>query len=288
MNDQAERLREKFQMFSSDKHPRTLAVVSGKGGVGKSNFSLNFSISLAKKGHSVLLFDMDIGMGNIDILAGSPSEYSIVDFFENNLPLKNIITSGPCGIDYIAGGSGLAHLVNVSEQLFEKFSSELSLLLNKYEYVIFDMGAGISEDALKFILSVDEIVVLTTPEPTSITDAYAAMKFIHFHNAILPFYLVVNRVQTEKEGKETLTRIRKVLRNFLGKESTSLGMLPDDKAVQQAVRKQIPFVIYNEKSSASKSLLEITDRYCKQQFSEIDSSNPFQFVSKLRRFLFER
>ncbi|MFE8695165.1 MinD/ParA family protein [Cytobacillus sp. FJAT-53684] len=289
MKDQAEELRLKLKVSEESKTPKTLAVVSGKGGVGKSNFSLSFSISLAQKGNKVLLFDMDMGMGNLDILMGNTSEYSIVDFFEGTISLKDAIINGPEGLQYIAGGSGLSHLVGLDAELADKFIQELSGLLKEYDYVIFDMGAGITDGTLKFILSVQEIVVITTPEPTAMTDAYAIMKHIHLMDSTIPFYLVINRVQSDKEGQQTFSRLSKVLKSFLGRDSACLGMVPDDRVIQQAVRRQIPFILYNEKAAASKSLKEITERYIRRHFSSKPSSNTtLHFVSKLKQFLFER
>ncbi|MGP7817486.1 MinD/ParA family protein [Niallia sp. 01092] len=288
MTDQAAILRERIQNFHRANHQKTLAVVSGKGGVGKSNVSVNFSLSLIKKGYSVLLIDMDIGMGNIDILMGTQSNFTIVDYFENKVSFSEMIMVGPKGIHYIAGGSGLSNFVQMGQQKMDRFFYDFTSFLNQYDYVLFDMGAGINNDSLSFILSVDEVIVVTTPEPTSITDAYAAMKFIHIHNQDLPFYLVVNRTITSLDGRETFQKLKNVLKQFLGKDVISLGIIPDDHQVMQAVRKQIPFIIFNEKSTAAKALFELTDRYCKQQFSEPAQKNKTHFVTKLKRFLFER
>jgi flagellar biosynthesis protein FlhG len=288
MEDQAERLRRRLQQQESRITTKTIAIVSGKGGVGKSNFSLNFAISLKKKGHSVLLFDMDIGMGNIDILMGNSSSYSIADFFTNTVPLRNMITEVPGSIHYIAGGTGLSQLTKISQEAFYHFSDQLSTLLLEYEYVIFDMGAGISESSLRFILAVDEVIVITTPEPTSITDAYAAMKHITLQNKMIPFYIVVNRAQSENEGIFTFNRISKVLTHFLEKNAIFLGVLPDDQIIPQAVRKQIPFIQLNEKAPASRALSSITEKYCQGKFDQTSNPNKPNFVAKLKRFLFER
>ena len=288
MEDQAEHLRAIVKNQMLNIQPKTIAVVSGKGGVGKSNFSLNFAISLSKKGHSVLVFDLDIGMGNIDILMGLSSKYSIADFFSNEVPLKDIITVIPEGIHYISGGTGLSKLTKISQESFDLFNQQFSILLNNYEYIIFDMAAGISEDSLKFILSVEEIMIITTPEPTSITDAYAAMKYITMESPAIPFYLIINRTQSEKEGIFTFNRISKVLNHFLNKNVTLLGILPDDQIVSQAVRKQTPFVQLNEKASASKALIRLTEMYCQQDNKTFSAFTKMNFVAKLKRFLFER
>lgn len=293
MKDQAEDLRIKLSMNLNERQenkmpPRTLAVVSGKGGVGKSNISLSFSISLLQQGHKVLLFDMDMGMGNLDILMGKSSEYSIVDFFDGKVSLKETIMNGPNGLKYIAGGSGLNHLVGLDDRLVDKFTNELTNILEEYDYVIFDMGAGVTEGTLKFILSVQEIIVITTPEPTSITDAYGMMKHIHIMDDSIPFYIIVNRIQAEKEGLQTYSRISNVMKNFLGRDSVHLGAVPDDRTIQQAVRRQTPFILFNERSPASKAIKEIRDRFEQRQFSDKQKVTSFRFISKLKQFLFER
>ena len=288
MEDQAEHLRAIVKNQMSNIQTKTIAVVSGKGGVGKSNFSLNFAISLSKRGHSVLVFDLDIGMGNIDILMGLSSKYSIADFFLNQVPLKEMITVVPEGIHYISGGTGLSELTKISQESFDHFTKQFSLLLSNYEYIIFDMDAGIHENSLKFILAVDEIMVITTPEPTSITDAYAAMKYITMENQSIPLYIIINRAQSEKEGISTFNRISKVLNHFLNKNATLLGILPDDQIIPQAVRKQTPFVQLNERSPASKALKRLTEVYCLQDNKPFSSYTKVNFVAKLKRFLFER
>ena len=294
MTDQAAILREKIEQLNRGKdreisqgNHKTLAIISGKGGVGKSNFSLNFALTLQKSGYKTLLLDMDIGMGNIDILMGTKSNYTIVDFFKNEVDFKELITKGPEGLEYIAGGSGLTDFVEMESKLAQ-FFNHFQECLNYYDYIIFDMGAGISADSLKFILSVDEVIVITTPEPTSITDAYAAMKFIHLRKSDIPFYLVVNRTITEKDGLETVQKLQQVVKRFLQRDLIQLGYIPDDPNVSQAVRKQIPFIFFNERSEAAKSLRKIADRYGKQQFTEPNGKERNRFVSRLKRFLFER
>lgn len=290
MNDQAERLRARLLIDDSQQPmPKTLAVVSGKGGVGKSNFSLNFSISLCQKGDKVLLFDMDIGMGNLDILMGRTSNYSIADFFEKNRSLSDIVSEGPNGLRYIAGGTGLSHIVKLEDGQIARFTEELAVLMGNFDYVIFDMGAGITEESAKFILSVQEIAVITTPEPTSITDAYSAMKQIHLLDDRIPFYLVINRAQGEKEGQDTFKRISDVLKRFLGRESVLIGILPDDRNIQQAVKRQIPFILYKETSPASKAIHLMADKVRSRQVDPAaGKKHSYQFISKLKRFLFER
>lgn len=288
MKDQAEDLRLRLSGMKTDRDPRTLAVVSGKGGVGKSNFSLNFSISLSKYGSKVLLFDMDMGMGNLDILMGKTADLSIIDYFEKKISLNEAIMNGPEGLHYIAGGSGLSHLVNIDDRRANEFTQDLSALITKYDFVIFDMGAGLTNESIKLILSVQELAVITTEEPTAITDAYSIMKHIHLADPTIPFYLIVNRVQSEKEGQLTYKRIASVLESFLGRDSSFLGSIPEDRNIQQAVRRQTPFLIMNEKAPASRSIFAMTEKFKGDKMNELSFSNQHSFIKKLRRLLFER
>ncbi len=286
MKDQAESLRVKLKRQLNGTGTKAIAVVSGKGGVGKSNFSLNFAISLTKRHYKVLLFDMDVGMGNLDILMGKSSERTIVDYLRGTARLGEIVMDGPQGLKYVGGGTGLSQLVQLDR--LGAFAEELDAFLEEYDYLIFDMGAGANPDTLKFLLSVHEIIVITTPEPTSLMDAYAMMKYLHLLDSKLPFYLVANRAQSVKEGKETIHRLAEVLRKFLQRESIALGILPDDRSVQKAVLRQIPFVLDNPKSLASSALEGLVNRYLAKQFQETATMKSGSFVSKLKKILFAR
>lgn len=286
MKDQAEILRKKL-MRKHGLKPKTkaIAVVSGKGGVGKSNFSLNFSISLSKRGFNVLLFDMDVGMGNLDILMGRTSEKTIVNYLTGDSNLTDIILEGPEGVSYIGGGTGLNQLVNLEKM--GTLSDELDSLFDEYDYLLFDMGAGINEASLQFLLSVHEIFVITTPEPTALMDAYAMMKYLHLFDNNILFHLVANRTHSYKEGTATLKRLSDVVKKFLDLEPFLLGILPDDRSVQQAVNRQIPFITFNSKSKASLALEELVNCYIeKEKNIPLRSSN--SFISRLKKFLFER
>lgn len=285
MKDQAENLRLKLKKLEMKTNARAIAVVSGKGGVGKSNFSLNFSLSLAKRGFKILLFDMDVGMGNLDILMGRSSERTMADYFSGAFSLRDCIVEGPEGIRYIGGGSGLNQPVNLNQ--LGTLTAELDRVLAEYDYLIFDMGAGASEGALKFLLSVNDIIVVTTPEPTALMDAYAMMKYLHRLDDQLPFEIVVNRARTKKEGFEALNRLSTVLKNFLDRESFSLGVLPDDRTVQLAVSRQIPFLSYNPRSKVSVALEDLVIRYIHRGIP-MDRDQAPSFVAKLKKFLFER
>ncbi len=288
MNDQAEILRKRVEGFQHESIAKTLAVISGKGGVGKSNFSLNFAISLAQKGKKVLLFDMDIGMGNIDILLGKNSPYTIIDFFERGLPLAEIVTIGPEQVSIITGGTGLTNLFTLDEAKFSRFMEEFNKLLKQYDYIIFDMGAGMTEDSVKFLLCVEELIVIATPEPTSVMDAYSIMKYLHSINSELPFFLVCNRVLTLKEGQETIARMQKALKKFLHKETTILGYLPEDRTVLHAVTKQIPFTLYDPRAEISEALANLASRYENHSFDEEWSLPKRNFLQNMKKYFLGR
>src|SRR5699024_1692753 len=173
MHDQAERLRNRMNGHVEENNCKTIAVISGKGGVGKSTTVLNFAIEMQNKGKRVLIFDLDIGMGNIDILLGQPSKYTILNFLEEFLPIHDMIETGPKGLSYIAGGSGFNDLLELDEAKLNYFFSQYELLTKDYDYIFFDLGAGVSKSSLAFILASDECFLVTTPEPTSIADAYS-------------------------------------------------------------------------------------------------------------------
>ncbi|WP_077617833.1 MinD/ParA family protein [Bacillus sinesaloumensis] len=285
MMDQAEALRKKLASMNDDNHPKTIAVISGKGGVGKSNLSLNFSIALSNYGKKVLLFDMDIGMGNIDILMGITAHHTIADLFEDNLTINDIIIKGTEGIDYIAGGNGLPNLFKLDDKKTEYLIDQLQLVLNEYDFVLFDMGAGMTEENVKFLMAMDEIFVITTPEPTSITDAYSAIKYICLFDQSIPMYLVVNRAENESDGLQTLKRLRQAVLQFLVKEVKILGVLLDDRTVQRAVSHQKPFLLYAPKAGISKNLLEICNKYLeKNNEQKLIRNQHISFISKLQRF----
>lgn len=286
MKDQAESLRIKLQQKKSSTFNTTsIAVISGKGGVGKSNLSLNFALSLKKQGKSVLLFDMDIGMGNIDILMGLTSHHTVVDMLDNQLSINDIIKEGSNGLAYISGGSGLSSIFTMEIEKIDRFFEQLQLVLPQYEYVIFDMGAGMTNETLQFLIAMDEIFIVTTPEPTSITDAYAAMKYIYSYNNSIPYYLVVNRAQSENEGKQTLQRLSNVVTKFLNKESIQLGILPDDKTVSKAVSHQIPYILYSPKSTISRAMESLTSCYLENASYNEGSELKYSFITKLKRLI---
>lgn len=286
-NDQAASLRQKMKEKNGEKQAKTIAIVSGKGGVGKSNFTINFALKLIEKKKSVLIIDLDIGMGNIDILLGLQARYSIVQMYENHLSIHDIIEVGPNSISYISAGSGLSTVFNMDEEKLNYFLDQYHQISTDYDYIFFDMGAGATNESLAYILAADECILVTTPEPTSMMDGYAMIKHIHNKNDQLPFYLLINRADSVKEGKQVIKRLQKVTNYFLAKQITALGVLPNDKKVSKAVISQVPFILYDPLAPVSRAIDQIVTQYLTDSI-DLDKKAPSSFITKLKKFIKER
>ncbi|RYL95325.1 MinD/ParA family protein [Sporolactobacillus sp. THM7-4] len=244
MNDQAASLREKMNKLSHTvSEAEVIGVFSGKGGVGKSVFSVNFSIALSQLKKRVLIVDLDIGMGNIEQLVNHPAHCHIADWIKGRLPLNRVIEEGPGHVAFISGGSGLQELFRLDEENLHFFLEQMKLIKNSYDYIIFDFGAGITSDTLQFVLAVHRLILITTPEPTAMADGYSALKMICSKNAGIPLACVVNQVSKAGEGKETWERLSSVCRRFIGADVKWLMALHGDPSVIRSVRAQVPCLL---------------------------------------------
>lgn len=289
MNDQAQRLRNLIRSQSEPQSPSTriLTVTSGKGGVGKSNFTLNFALTLQKSGYRVLVFDADIGLANIDVLMGINSTYSLYHLLKREKTIWEIINKGSNGLEYIAGGSGFNDLMRLTEAEIDYFAEQVNLLNGYVDYIIFDTGAGLSKETLRFIVAADETIVVTTPEPTAITDAYAIIKMVHSLGHEVDFKLVINRVTELHEGKQTADKISLVAKRFLGIHIPTLGFVEDDPNVMKAVKQQTPFTVAYPGSAASRSIERLVGRYVTGQMAPEpkQQSGVKAFFNKMRKLL---
>ncbi|MGO4498721.1 MinD/ParA family protein [Paenibacillus sp. 2RAB27] len=288
MKDQAEGLRNLVQT-QGDKGTRTtriITVTSGKGGVGKSNFTLNFALSLQSLGYKVLVFDADIGLANIDVLMGVSSTYSLYHLLKKDKTIWEIIQKGSNDLEFIAGGSGFNDLLRLTEEELDYFAEQVMQLNGYVDFIIFDTGAGLSKETLKFILAAEEAIVVTTPEPTSITDAYAIIKMVNSMGHDVAFKLVINRVTDAREGKQTADKISLVAKQFLNIHIPTLGFVDDDPVVSKAVKRQIPFSIAFPYSTATKSIKTLTDNYIKgYRVIETPSTGVKSFLNKMLKLL---
>lgn len=289
MHDQAENLRQQLDSVKQHHLAKTISFVSGKGGVGKSNIALNFAIELQNRQKKVLLIDLDIGMGNIEVMLGLQAQYSIVDLLESHYRIQDIIQPGPKGLSYIAGGSGLLDIFSMDDHDFTFFYEEYSQAVRRFDYVLFDMGAGINEWSVSFIVAADECVVVTTPEPTAITDAYSMIKHLLQRNQELPMSVIMNRVSEVGKGKKTAQQFQHVVERFLNYKIAIRGVIPYDPHVTKAVIKQTPYLLLNERSQASQAIKRLVDFYTSTSNSvEQARNNPLSFIDKLKSFLRKR
>lgn len=263
MNDQAEALRHLVNTASPDatKTTRIITITSGKGGVGKSNFSLNFAMALQKRGYSVLVFDADISFANIDVLLGTPAQYNLIHLLKGEKSIWDIIQTGPNGLQFIAGGSGFKDLVRLTDQEIEYFAQQIGKLNGHVDFIVFDTGAGLSKETVRFITAADETIVVTTPEPTSITDAYALIKMVKSMGHEVTFRLIVNRVADDREGRQTSENMRQVASKYLGIDLPVLGYIPDDSSVSKAVKRQTPLSVAFPDSAAARGIDRIASSF---------------------------
>ncbi len=291
--DQAATLRAKMEkrervlpMVYSQK-AKTLAVISGKGGVGKSNITLNTALALQDKGRKVLLIDLDIGMGNIDILMGNSSSATIIDVLTDRKPLLQSLSVGPKGLRYISGGTGLDVMFQLDQRKWTFFAHELSHALSQFDYVLFDMGAGLSKDQLPFILSAEDILIITTPEPTAIMDAYSAVKHLVLTENKLSMKVAVNRCRDQKEGLDAFARLSRTIHMFLDVQVQFAGSVSDDVIVSKAVVEQVPFFIKSPQAKASRSVRILADALFEREETR-HKEDKQTFIEKLSSFLMRR
>jgi flagellar biosynthesis protein FlhG len=260
MRDQAENLREMMnrdQSASVTRRARILTITSGKGGVGKTNLAVNLSIALAQMNKRVILVDADLGLANVDVILGIIPQYHLGHVVAGQKRVDEILLDGPGGIKVVASGSGLQDLANLSEWRLDQCLKELSQLEEMADIIIFDTGAGLSRSVLRFILATQEVIVITTPEPTAWTDAYSIIKVIASKNPGTHIRLVVNQIRNEKEGLQVIDRFRIVAKRFLDIDLERMGFLYHDPVVTTAVKEQQPFLLSHPNAIASQCILQM-------------------------------
>jgi len=285
MRDQAEKLRELVNEHANQQKnasgTRVIAVTSGKGGVGKSNLAVNLGIYLSSLGQKVTLIDTDLGLANIDLILGVTPEYHLGHFFSGEKTLPQITMEGPAGLRIIAGGSGFQELADISEWQLDKCLQQFYTLEQDSDIIIFDTGAGISNKVLRFVVAAKEVLVVTTPEPTAIVDAYGVIKVLARENSASKVYIVVNMVHKEDEGQQVLNRLVMVAEKFLDFPVEPLGMVFYDQVVTKAVKVQQPFSLMNPQSKAAKNVQNLAHKIL--AIPEIPSGGFISFWRRLAR-----
>lgn len=286
--DQAEQLRKMMQQSETKPKARVITVTSGKGGVGKTSISINLAIQLTRLGKRVVVFDADFGLANIEVMLGVRPQYNLADMMFRGKDLADIITQGEEGISFISGGSGIQELASMNREQVMFLTSRL-IALDKYaDVIIVDTGAGISDSVLEFVLASTEVLLVATPEPTSITDAYALLKalnrkeeFVKEHTSIK---MISNRVKNEAEGQNVYEKMSVVSEKFLNIPITYLGPVPMDEQISKAVMRQKPVSVINPDAPSAKAIKQIAEKLLELETEEIsDKRGMFQLFSNLIR-----
>lgn len=259
--DQASNLRQRVQETNETSNARVIAVTSGKGGVGKTSLSVNLAMEMAKLGKKVVIFDADFGLANVEVMLGIRPVYNLLDLIHNNKTMPEIITKGPMGIGFISGGSGVSELAALDKNSIKLLISEMIKLDKMYDVVIIDTGAGITDSVMEFVMVSPEVLLVVTPEPTSITDAYSLLKVLRRKNEFNPLYktinVISNRVTDESEGNEIFAKMNTVSSKFLNTKLEYLGSIPQDKNASLAIIEQKPVVMAYPNTPASKAIEEL-------------------------------
>jgi flagellar biosynthesis protein FlhG len=251
---------------SCEKEPRVIAVSSGKGGVGKTNIAVNLAVAFRRMGKRVLILDADLGLANIDIIFGMNPKYNIENIISGEKNLSQVIVSGPEGVDLIPAGSGVQELTQLTEGQKINLLNEFDLLNMKYDVMLIDVGAGVSSNVIYFNLAAEERIIVATPEPTSVTDAYALIKILHFQHGVKNFYLLLNMVSDEKEAKSVYDNLSRVTSRFMGSISIDFaGFVPMDNCVREAVSRRKPVMCAYPDASSSCCFRVLADYLLKRK-----------------------
>jgi len=259
---------------------RIITVTSGKGGVGKTNVATNMAISYAQMGKKVIVIDADLGLANVNVMMNLIPQYNLYHVIRKQKKMSEIILDTEYGIKLVAGASGFSKIANMTEEERNSFISEL-YTLSDADIIIIDTSAGVSKNVLGFVAAADEVIIVTTPEPTSITDAYGIIKIIatEVDNLNINLKMIVNRVGSAMEGKRVADRMTQIAAQFLNLKVEYLGFIYDDPLVQQSVLRQKPFVVADPRGKASVCLKHIVARIEKTEFPEAEGFG--RFVRKL-------
>jgi len=234
----------------------SVAILSGKGGVGKSNLALNLSYALFRAGHRVLLMDFDVGLANVDVLLGLSPEKNLQDLFRPEVTAEEVLLSvEPNGFDFLPAASGVPELLEMDDDMREILFQKLNTVFGAYDYLMLDLGAGISQTVMSVAAMSHLRVLVVTPEPTSLTDAYAVIKVLHTQYGISDFLILVNQVETPADIQATFNRLSAACQLFLGFEPVLLGGVRSDPALPEAVRRQIPLLRHAPRSPAAQDIL---------------------------------
>jgi flagellar biosynthesis protein FlhG len=252
-----------------------VAITSGKGGVGKSNVTAGLAMTLAQQGQRVVVMDANFGLSNLDILLGLSPKYTLEHVLRGEKVLEEILVEGPMGVQILPTGSGLQELTRLDTMSELRLVQGLQRVAETVDWLLIDTAAGIHDSVLKLLLAAQEVILVATPEPTSLVDAYAMVKVLHLREPSKPLWLLVNNAQSAEEARETIDQLQEATERFLGKQLQVLGMVPHDPHILQAVRQQRGVVDLFPGSPAARAFAAIVRQLLGQALLQPDDFAAF-------------
>ena len=263
--DQAEQLRNVIKQKNQHNvnNARVITITSGKGGVGKSNTAVNLAVQLSRLGKRVIIFDADIGLANVEVMFGAIPKYNLSDVIYKGMSMRDIITKGPMNIGFISGGSGVVGLNNLTREQILGVVQRLSELDSLADIVLIDTGAGISDSVMEFVIASPEVLLITTPEPSSLTDSYSLIKTLYrnldFNYKDTVINVIANRVNSAADGQAVFDKLSSVVSQFLNWNINYLGLVPQDTNIEKAVRQQQVVSIYDPQAPSAQAFAKIAE-----------------------------
>ncbi len=264
--DQAQQLRNVIKKQNQKmirNSARVITVTSGKGGVGKSNVAVNLAVQFQKMGKKVIIFDADFGLANVEVMFGALPKYNLSDLIYNDMKISEIITEGPMGIGFVSGGSGILGLNNLSKAQILYLLKCMEELTSLADILIVDTGAGISDSVMEFVLASPEVLLITTPDPSSLTDSYSLLKTLYNtsefkrHKGLVR--VVANRAANAEDGQAVFDKLNSVVKQFLDGDIGYIGMVPQDNSLEKAVRQQKPVSLCYPNAKSAKAFEHLAE-----------------------------
>ncbi len=268
-------------------HTRVVAITSGKGGVGKTNVVANMGYALTRMGKKVLVLDADMGLGNLDVLLGLAPKFNLSHVLSGEKPISQVLLEGPGGMKILPAASGVQEMTRLSKSQKIRLLEELDALIDNIDYLLIDTAAGISSNVMYFALTAQEILVVATPEPTSVTDAYALVKVLSVKYRARQFKMVVNMAADGREAREVFRQLTLVTDRFLDVSIEFIGHIASDPNVRRSVRRQKAVGEMFPEAEASRGFAALADRIVAGTLSRFTESNSHFFWEDLLGNRFE-